>query len=139
MADTTNIVVGYIDTPEGRAALDAAVAEARLRDGRLVVVHSFRGGDKTSADDILAYRDRLEEVRARLEKEQVDFEIHEYVRDQTPSEDVTGAAREFDAGLIIIGLRVRTATGKYLLGSTARDILMAAPCPVMAVKAEYAD
>jgi nucleotide-binding universal stress UspA family protein len=37
------IVVGYVPTPEGEAALNAAVAEARLRDQPLHVVNSSRG------------------------------------------------------------------------------------------------
>ena len=34
------IVVGYVPTPEGRAALDRAIEEARLRGLRLVVVNA---------------------------------------------------------------------------------------------------
>jgi nucleotide-binding universal stress UspA family protein len=132
-----SIVVGYIDSPEGNAAMKAAIAEARVRDVRIVVVHSFRGGDHTSADDIFAYRKRLEVITEHLEQQGIDFEIHEYVRDLSPAEDIADAAKQFDADLIVIGLRVRTATGKYLLGSNAREILMTAPCPVLTIKAEY--
>jgi hypothetical protein len=39
-----SVVVGWIGTPEGQAAVDAAVEEVRRRNGRLVVVHSARGG-----------------------------------------------------------------------------------------------
>ena len=34
------IVVGYLDSPEGEAALEAAVAESQARGGSLVIVHS---------------------------------------------------------------------------------------------------
>ena len=37
------IVVGYIPTPEGRAALARGVAEAKLRQVKLVVVNTSRG------------------------------------------------------------------------------------------------
>jgi nucleotide-binding universal stress UspA family protein len=37
------IVVGFLRSPEGRAALDRAVEEARLRDAELLVIHSLRG------------------------------------------------------------------------------------------------
>ena len=46
-----NIVLGYIDTPEGRAALDRAVQEARLRNAHLIVVHSARSDrDRTAGE-----------------------------------------------------------------------------------------
>ena len=41
-----------------------------------------------------------------------------------------------DAELIVIGMRHRTAVGKFLMGSTAQRILLDAPCPVLAVKAD---
>ena len=34
------IVVGYSAKPEGRAALSRAIAEAKLRGSRLIVVHT---------------------------------------------------------------------------------------------------
>jgi nucleotide-binding universal stress UspA family protein len=45
------------------------------------------------------------------------------------------AVEEFDAGLLVIGYKRRTATGKLLLGSHAQDVLMSATVPVLAVMA----
>ncbi len=129
------IVVGFIRTPEGNAALEQAIDEARLRDGHLIVVHSMRGGNKEEADEILAYREELEAIDARLTEEGVAHTMREFVRGQTPSEDLVQAATDEGAGLIVIGLRKRTPTGKFLLGSNAQEILLDAPCPVLAVKA----
>jgi hypothetical protein len=39
-AGMSTIVVGYSSKPEGRAALERAVAEATLRHSRLIVVHT---------------------------------------------------------------------------------------------------
>ena len=39
------IVVGYIPTPEGSAAVDVAVAEAKLKGQRLVVVNAGHFGN----------------------------------------------------------------------------------------------
>ena len=39
----TAVVVGYVPRPEGRAALARGIAEARLRETRLVVVNATRG------------------------------------------------------------------------------------------------
>ena len=45
-------------------------------------------------------------------------------------------AEETNADFIVIGLRRRTPVGKLILGSNAQRILLDAPCPVLAVKAE---
>lgn len=127
------VVVGYVARPEGRAAVEAAATEAKRRDLELIVVHSMPGGDKTGLDQVVAYRDRLEAIEEYLTQGEIPYQVHEYVRGQKPAEDVIQAAKEFDAELVVIGLRKRTPTGKFLLGSTARDILLSSSCPVLAV------
>lgn len=129
------IVTGFVDTPEGNHALDTAIEEAKRRSASLVVVHSLVGGRSTSEEEIQAGREAAEKIEERLKGEDIDHEIKTYVRGQTPAEDVLQAARDFDADLIVIGYRRRTSTGKALLGSAAQDILMGAPCPVLATLA----
>ena len=64
-------------------------------------------------------------------------EFHEFVRGDSPSEDLIQCARDEGADLIVIGLRRRSLVGKLLLGSNAQEILLDAECPVLAVKATY--
>ena len=130
-----NIVVGFIRSPEGRAALDRAIVEARLRNARLVVVHSAKGGSHTDADEVLAYRAELEEIGARLAHEGIDHEMRELIQGNTPTEDLVEVAKQTDAEMIVIGIRRRSAVGKLILGSNAQEILLDADCPVLAVKA----
>lgn len=129
------VVVGYVPKPEGRAALDRAVAEAQLRGAQLRLVSSQRGG--SSYDQAAATRAEadLDAVRDQLEKAGVPFEIHQMVRGNDPADDLIGVADEHQAELIVIGLRRRSPVGKLILGSSAQRILLDAPCAVLAVKA----
>jgi nucleotide-binding universal stress UspA family protein len=131
-----SIVVGYVPTAEGRAALRRGAEEARLRGTRLIVINSNKGGrDMTTAD---AVRDEheLDEVRAQLTRDGIEHEVRQMVRGLEPAEDLVSVAKEVAADFIVIGLRRRTPVGKLILGSNAQRVLLEAPCPVLAVKAE---
>lgn len=130
-----SIVVGFINNPEGRQALDLAIDEAERRQRKLIVVHSMRGGSRTKEDEYISYRQALAGLDEELNKRGIEHEIREYVRDQTPAQDLVEAVDEFDAELLVIGYKKRTATGKALLGSHAQEVLMNATVPVLAVMA----
>lgn len=129
------IVVGFIDTPEGHAAIDKAIEEAQVRDGSLVIVNSMHGGSREDEDEYIATAEAFDELTKRLEELEVEFESHEFVRGNTPAEDVIDAVKTTGASLIVIGIRERSAAGKFLLGSNALDILHDTPVPVLCVKA----
>jgi nucleotide-binding universal stress UspA family protein len=130
------IVVGYVPRPEGRAALRRAAEEARLRGCRLVVVNSHKGGRGLEADDAIAYEQELDDVRSSLADAGLAHEVRQLVRGQEPAEDLVAVAEETGADFVVIGLRRRTPVGKLVLGSNAQRILLDAPCPVLAVKAD---
>jgi nucleotide-binding universal stress UspA family protein len=129
------IVVGYVPKPEGKAALRRAAEEARLRNSRLVVVNSHRGGREFDRDDALESESQLEEVKRELHEFGVEHEVRQLVRGMDPAEDLVNVASELDAEFIVIGLRRRSPVGKLILGSNAQRVLLDAPCPVLAVKA----
>jgi nucleotide-binding universal stress UspA family protein len=130
------IVVGFVPTNEGRAALRRAAEEARLRSTRLVVINSNRGGKDLAADEAARYDAELETIKRQLEEAGVDHEVRQLVRGLEPVEDLIAVAEETNADFIVIGLRRRTPVGKLILGSNAQRILLDAPCPVLAVKAD---
>jgi nucleotide-binding universal stress UspA family protein len=129
------IVVGYVPTPEGEAALTAAIAEAGLRQQPLHVVNTSRGD--SLVDSRFASEEALAAVRATLEGADVVFEIEQDVRGREASEELVDIADRVRASLLVIGLRRRSATGKLITGSQAQRILLDANCPVLAVKASY--
>ena len=127
------IVVGYVPTPQGEAALAAAIAEASRREEPLHVLNTARGD--TLSDPRYASEDTLDEVRARMAQAGVGFEIQQLVRGHEAAEEIVEAADRLNASMIVIGLRRRTPTGKLITGSQAQRILLDANCPVLAVKA----
>ena len=130
------IVVGFVSTPEGHAALRAAGQEALFRKLPLVVVDlSKEGHDATPA----SIEPDLVELRADLDAARLPVDIAAPESFLEPSEHVLKVAQEIDATLIVVGLRHRTRVGKFLLGSSAQRILLEADCPVLAVKSAAHD
>jgi len=129
------IVVGYVAKPEGEAALDKAIEEAKLRSSDLLVVNSHRGGDEFDGRASAKAERDMEAVRKKLEESGIAHDVRQLVRGLEPSEDLMGIADGANAELIVIGLRRRTPVGKLILGSNAQRILLDASCPVLAVKA----
>ena len=110
------VVVGYVATKEGRAALRRAAEECELRHTRLIVINSQRGGKDFDADEAAKFEAELETIQKKL----TDLGLQ-------------------NAEFIVIGLRRRTPVGKLILGSNAQRILLDATCPVLAVKASRED
>ena len=128
------IVVGFVPTKEGRAALNRAVEEARGRHTRLVVINSNRGGRGFDDEASRAAEAELQGITDQLSGDGLQVEVRQLVRGNEPAEDLIAVAAETDADLIVIGLRRRTPVGKLILGSNAQRILLDAPCAVLAVK-----
>ncbi|GAA2174677.1 universal stress protein [Arthrobacter parietis] len=132
-----SIMVGYVPTPVGEAAVAAAITEAKLRGEELLIVNSVREGsrvDKSVASD---------EDLSRLQKSAADAGITARVlrpshRDDL-ADEILELAVEHDVSLIVIGLRQRTQVGKFIMGSHAQRILLQADRPVLAVKPDGRD
>jgi len=130
------IVVGYVPTKEGRAALRRAADESLLRKAKLIVINSQRGGRDYAADEASRFEAELTKIQAELDGEGIEHEVRQLVRGNEPAEDLIAVADEENAEFIVIGLRRRTPVGKLILGSNAQRILLDASCPVLAVKAD---
>ena len=133
------IVVGFLKSAEGRAALSRAVDEAALRGAELLVVHSLRGGERDELEQILDHRGEFEPFKKRLDHDGTSYRMLEYSRRQSPAEDLLAAVKEEGAELLVIGIRRRSPVGKLVLGSNAQEILLQADCAVLAVKASDDD
>jgi nucleotide-binding universal stress UspA family protein len=133
------VVVGYVPTKEGRAALRRASEESVLRRTKLIVINSSRGGKDFDANEARRFEATLLAVQGQLDEVGVEHEVRQLVRGNEPAEDLIEVAHEVNADFIVIGLRKRTPVGKLILGSNAQRILLDASCPVLAVKAGLED
>ena len=128
------IVVGYIPSPAGQAALSTAIQEARLRGSRLVVVNASRGD--ALVDRRHSSPDDWQGVQEQLGGSGVEHEVLQQVEAKDPAEQILDVARQTNADLIVVGRRRRSPVGKLIMGSQAQQILLEADCPVLAVKAD---
>lgn len=141
------VVVGYVPTAVGRAALRRAAQEAELRGWKLVTVHSESLDEQFDQDEDSALDAELTVIRDHLqaigiEHEEVRFEGVRSVRGTDlsapergvdPGEDLIAVAEEKRARLVVVGIRRRSLVGKLFLGSNAQKVLQGAPCAVLGV------
>jgi nucleotide-binding universal stress UspA family protein len=125
------IIVGYIESPEGHAAFEAAVKEAKHRSAKLVIVNALLGESAVETNAIDSWV--LNQLKTELDSDGLDVEIVQPLGPNV-AESILDVSAEHDGTLIVIGLRRRSPVGKLFLGSSAQSILLAADCPVLAVK-----
>jgi nucleotide-binding universal stress UspA family protein len=129
----TAVVVAYVPRPEGRAALARGIAEARLRETRLVVVNASRGD--ALVDERFLQGPARDDLAAELAQTPVPSELRQLSDGRDIAQQLEDVALETGADLIVIGLRRRSPVGKLILGSAASRILLSVSVPVLAVKA----
>jgi nucleotide-binding universal stress UspA family protein len=60
--------------------------------------------------------------------------VHKRVRSGSPANEIIKAAKQLDAGLVVVASGSRGISETVLLGSTAQRVQQYAPCPVLVVR-----
>ncbi len=131
-AEPVIIVVGYIPTPEGVAAVDYAIEQAKAFDGLLTVVNTGKDGDY--AHPVFATAEDIDALDAQLTAANIRHDIVRPTDGESAAASILSVAEQTSADLIVIGIRRRSPVGKLFTGSTAQAILLGADCPVVGVK-----
>lgn len=126
------IVIGYVPTPVGDAALEAGLAEALAHGDDVVILNSPRRRstvdgdliDETAAADLVA-RARAAGVTATVDQDEHGAELVDTFR------TVVGRT---SARMVVIGVRRRSPVGKLVMGSDAQRLLLELDVPILAVK-----
>ncbi|CAM3825241.1 MULTISPECIES: universal stress protein [Tsukamurella] len=115
------ILVAVSDTPEGRAALAQAVAEAKMLDTDLVAMNlGLRPLDVARYKEAVAITVVDRHGRG----------------DRDPADAVLDEVQERGIERLVIGMKRRSPVGKAILGSLSQRLLLNCPVPVLAVKVD---
>ncbi len=133
-SESFTILVGYDGTRTAQKALDLALFHARHFHARVYVVFSLVGADETSVSEIEAADSALQHAEDALRAAQVPCAKHLLIRGLSAGEDLVRFATDHQMDEIIVGVKRRSQVGKLIFGSTARFVIVNAPCPVVTVR-----
>ena len=128
-----SILLAYIHTPEGDAALDVAVDEARQRGTTAVVVTVTRPVAKVEPS--MSTEQRLDAVAALFADAGVETDIRQLPAGSDAAADILAVVADTGPELVVIGMRRRNPLSKLLVGGTSQRIIRGVECPVLIVKA----
>jgi nucleotide-binding universal stress UspA family protein len=111
----TEISVVAVVRPLASVAFADDLSEGRI-DG------SFRDAASSAVDTIAAVFDGWGP------------KVHKRVRSGSAANEIIKAARQYDAGLVVVASGGRGLTDGVLVGSTAQRVQHYAPCPVLVVR-----
>ncbi|HET6560415.1 MAG TPA: universal stress protein [Marmoricola sp.] len=126
------ILIGYVPTPVGEAALAAALTEAASSGDDVVILNSPRRGSTVDAD--LIADDAGEALLRRAAEAGVTATVDQTDHGDDIVETFEKLVERTGARLVVIGLRRRTPMGKLLMGSDAQRLLLELDVPILAVK-----
>lgn len=127
------VLIGYVPTPEGEAALDVGLAEAKLRNAEAVILNSPRTG--ALMDPAVASPEQVEALLQRAAEAGIRATVRQPVHNGDLADEFVEVADEVDAELVVIGLRRRSQVGTFIAGRSAQRILLQLDRPVLTVKA----
>lgn len=131
---------------DGRAdaALEYARKLASAYKARIVLAHGLDPVDYASVAAVpgKVLSAMTEQARAALDQMSSDLvregiHSHSEVRQGEVAQMLVDVARQYEAGLIVIGTEGRQGAGPVLVGAIAEYLVRSAPCPVLAVAADF--
>ena len=126
------IVIGYVPSPVGEAALEAGLAEAQARGDEVVILNSPRR--RSTVDGELIDEAAGAQLVARAEQAGVSATVDHADHGDDLVETFQRVAESVSARLVVIGLRRRSPVGKLVTGSDAQRLLLDLDVPILAVK-----
>lgn len=145
--ETVLVALGATDSPRIDRIVDTVVDVAGPAGAAVVLTHvfsdeefarvaerlDFEPGD-ASPDAVAGRHSTVRDVGAELDAADIEYSVRGAVGNQ--GQRIVDQAGEVDADLVVVGGRRRSPTGKAVFGSTAQQVLLESPVPVVFVRAE---
>jgi nucleotide-binding universal stress UspA family protein len=129
---------------QSEAALEYARKLATAYGSRIVLAHGVDPVDYAALDAIpeSVLNSLTADARAALERMTGDLlqegiHSHSEVRQGAVAQMLVDVARQYKAGLMVMGTKGMEGAGPVALGSIAEQLVRLAPCPVLAVAADW--
>jgi nucleotide-binding universal stress UspA family protein len=127
------ILVAYNGSSAAKRALTIAQRRARALSGELIICSSADGADLEESTETTLKSD-LREAEMLCQANGVPSKTQMAIGKKTAAENIIDCADELKVDEIVVGIEKRSKLGKMIFGSTARMLIMQAPCPVLTVK-----
>ncbi|MGA9668997.1 MAG: universal stress protein [Terracidiphilus sp.] len=138
------IVVATELNGRSEAALEYARKLAAAYGARIVLAHGIDPVEYAAVDAVpgRVLTGLSEEARTALEKLSADLiregiHSHSEIRQGAVAQMLVDVARQYDAGLIVIGTKGMDGAGAVIVGAIAEQLVRLATCPVLAVAADW--
>ena len=138
------IVVATDLQGSSEAALEYARKLATAYGARIVLAHGLDPLEYAAVESVpgRVLRRLTEEARASLDEMAADLirdgiHSHTELRQGTVVRMLLDVIRQHHAGLIVLGTRGRRGAGPLAVGTIAEQVVRLAPCPVLAVAADW--
>ncbi len=138
------IVVATDLSSRSEAALEYARKLATAYGARIVLAHGidpleYAEVDKVPGQVLTGLTEQARAVLDRLSGDLLQEGIHSHseVRQGAVAQMLLDVARQYEAGLIVIGTKGMEGAGPVIVGAIAEQLVRLAPCPVLAVAADW--
>ena len=129
---------------QSEAALEYARKLATNYGARIILAHGLDPLEYADVDGVpgRVRTDLPESAREVLDKLAGDLlregiHSHSEIRQGTVAQMLVDVARQYEAGLILVGTKGMQGAGPIVVGAIAEQLVRLAPCPVMAVAADW--
>jgi nucleotide-binding universal stress UspA family protein len=138
------IVVATDLNGQSEAALEYARKLAGGYGARIVLAHGVDPVDYAAVDAVpgRVLKGLTDEARSALERLSGDLlregiHSHSEIRQGAVAAMLVDVARQYEAGMIVIGTKGMQGAGPVIVGAIAEQLVRLAPCPVLAVAADW--
>jgi nucleotide-binding universal stress UspA family protein len=133
------ILVAYDGSPQSQHALQIALTLAKMASSKVLVFSVVRIPLPAQRAELNAVLDDGREgyersfVAIREQAKESDIELETEIAVGKPADQIIHRAETFQASLIVMGRREKSAVQHWIRGSSAERVLRYSSCPVMLV------